>query len=137
MTDADRVLIVEDEVMLALELEAELQSMGITVCGMAPNIKDAVTLTIKEKPNLVMMDVHLDGPQDGIEIARWLSEMYGLSVIFLTAYADNRMLLERIHQLIPDAPVLSKPLNRSRLSEAIADLRNRPPSLGFISIARR
>jgi response regulator of citrate/malate metabolism len=137
MTDADRVLIVEDEVMLALELEAELQSMGITVCGMAPNIKDAVTLTIKEKPNLVMMDVHLDGPQDGIEIARWLSEMYGLRVIFLTAYADNRMLLERIHQLIPGAPVLSKPLDRSRLSEAIADLRNRPPSLGFISIARR
>jgi len=137
MTDADRVLIVEDEVMLALELEAELQSMGITVCGMAPNIKDAVTLTIKEKPNLVMMDVHLDGPQDGVEIARWLSEMYGLRVIFLTAYADNRMLLERIHQLIPGAPVLSKPLNRRRLSEAIADLRNRPPSLGFISIARR
>jgi response regulator of citrate/malate metabolism len=137
MTDADRVLIVEDEVMLALELEAELQSMGITVCGMAPNIKDAVTLTIKEKPNLVMMDVHLDGPQDGVEIARWLSEMYGLPVIFLTAYADNRMLLERIHQLIPGAPVLSKPLDRSRLSEAIADLRNRPPPLGFISMARR
>jgi response regulator of citrate/malate metabolism len=135
--DVDRVLIVEDEVMLALELEAELQSMGITVCGMAPNIKDAVKLTIKEKPNLVMMDIHLDGPQDGIEIARWLGEMYGLPVIFLTAYADNRMLVERIHQLIPDAPVLSKPLNRSRLSEAIADLRNRRPSLGFISIARR
>ena len=135
MMDPDRVLIVEDEVMLALELEAELQSMGIVVCGMAPNIKDAVTL--KEKPNLVMMDVHLDGPQDGVEIARWLSEMYGLPVVFLTAYADNRMLLERIHQLIPGAPVLSKPLNRRRLSEAIADLRNRPPSPGFISIARR
>ena len=54
MTNAYRVLIVEDEVMLALELEAELQSMGIMVCGIAPNIGDAVALTMKEKPNLVM-----------------------------------------------------------------------------------
>lgn len=50
MTNAYRVLIVEDEVMLALELEAELQSMGIMVCGIAPNIGDAVALTMKESP---------------------------------------------------------------------------------------
>jgi len=133
MTNAYRVLIVEDEVMLALELEAELQSMGIMVCGIAPNIGDAVALTMKEKPNLVMMDVHLEGPQDGVEIARWLGEMYGVPVVFVTAYADNKILLERIHKLIPGAPVLSKPLDSSHLSETIADLKNRPQPSGFMS----
>ena len=46
MTKAYRVLIVEDEVMLALELEAELQALGVVVCGIASNIKDAVALVM-------------------------------------------------------------------------------------------
>ena len=131
MSKAYRVLIVEDEVMLALGLEAELQALGITVCGVAPNIKDAVALVMTKKPNLVMMDIHLDGPQDGIDIARWLREMYELPIVFVTAYANDKIILERIHRLIPDAPVLSKPLNRSYLSKAIDDLkkRPRPPSI--------
>ena len=131
MTKAYRVLIVEDEVMLALELEAELQALGVVVCGIASNIKDAVALVMTMKPNLVMMDVHLEGPQDGIDIARWLREMYGLPIVFVTAYANDRSLLERIRHLVPNAPVPSKPLNRTYLAEAIKDLRKhpRPPTM--------
>jgi hypothetical protein len=68
-----------------------------------------------------------------VEIARWLGEMYGVPVVFVTAYADNKILLERIHKLIPGAPVLSKPLDSSHLSETIADLKNRPPPSSFMS----
>ncbi len=65
------------------------------------------------------MDIYLDGARDGIEAARWLREVLGVRIVFVTAYSDDEGILERIEQQVPDAPVLAKPLYGDRLAVAI------------------
>jgi DNA-binding NarL/FixJ family response regulator len=67
------------------------------------------------------MDVYLEGGREGIETARWLREVCGASVVFVTASTDEDT-LERIHDQVPGAPVLSKPGYRDRLAEAVAQV---------------
>jgi two-component system, response regulator PdtaR len=114
-------LIVEDEVLIALGLKTDLEALGFEVSGLAPNARQALSLAINEKPDLVVMDIYLNGALDGIEAARSLRETFGTRVIFVTAYTDDGI-LERIHRQVPDAPVLAKPLYGDRLATAIEQL---------------
>jgi CheY-like chemotaxis protein len=63
------------------------------------------------------MDVYLNGARDGIEAARWLRNVCGSRVIFVTAYTDE--VSERINQQLPGAPVLTKPLYGYHLAESL------------------
>src|SRR3954464_3816684 len=67
-----RVLIVEDEFMIALDLEQSMIALGFDVCGLAPNGNKARSLAMSGNPDLVLMDVCLEGGREGIESARWL-----------------------------------------------------------------
>jgi two-component system, response regulator PdtaR len=115
-------LIVEDEVMIALGLQADLEALGFEVSGLAPNAKQAISLAMNDKPDLVVMDIYLNGARDGIEAARSLRETFGTQVIFVTAYTEDDGIMERIHRQVPDAPVLAKPLYGDRLASAIQQL---------------
>jgi two-component system, response regulator PdtaR len=115
-------LIVEDEVLIALGLKADLEALGFEVSGLAPNARQAISLAINDKPDLVVMDIYLNGARDGIEAARSLRETFGTRVIFVTAYTEDDGILERIHRQVPDAPVLAKPLFGDRLATAIEQL---------------
>src|SRR6185312_14274344 len=115
-------LIVEDEVMIALGLQADLEALGFEVSGLAANAKEAMSLAMNDTPDLVVMDIYLNGTRDGIEAARSIREAFGTQVVFVTAYADDDGILERIHKQVPDAPVLPKPLYGNRLARAIQQL---------------
>src|SRR3954471_15708076 len=104
-----RALIVEDEIMIALDLEDTMLALGFDSCGLAPSERSARSLAMSGQPDVVLMDVCLDGGREGIETARWLREVCGASVIFVTAKADEGT-LARIHERVPGAPVLSKPV---------------------------
>jgi DNA-binding NarL/FixJ family response regulator len=112
-------LIVEDEVMIALGLQADLEALGFEVCGLAPNAQQAMSLAMNDTPDLVVMDIYLNGARDGIEAARSLREIFGTPIVFITAYTDDDGIMERIHRQVPDAPVLAKPLYGDRLASAI------------------
>jgi two-component system, response regulator PdtaR len=116
-------LIVEDEVMIALGLQADLEAMGFEVSALAANARQAISLAMDDKPDLVVMDIYLNGARDGIEAARLLRENFGTKIIFVTAYTDDDGIMERIHQQVPDAPVLPKPLYGDRLANAIEQLK--------------
>ena len=116
-----RVLIVEDEFMIALDLEQAMTALGFDSCGLAPNDNKARSLAMSRHPDLVLMDVSLEGGREGIESARWLREVCGLPVIFVTASTDDDT-LERIHQQLPGAPVLPKLNYRDRLSDAVNEV---------------
>ena len=62
-------LIVEDEVMIALGLQADLEALGFEVSGLAANATEAMSLAMNDKPDLVVMDIYLNGARDGIEAA--------------------------------------------------------------------
>ena len=115
-----RALIVEDEILIALALEAEMKDLGFDVCGLAANARQAIAMAMEDEPDLAVMDIYLNGARDGIETARVLRDLCGVQVVFVTAYSDGEGLTERIQQQVPNAPVLTKPLYGHRLADAIA-----------------
>jgi response regulator of citrate/malate metabolism len=121
-------LIVEDEVMIALGLQTDIEALGLEVCGLAANANQAISLAMNDRPDLVVMDIYLNGARDGIEAARSLRAIFGTSIIFVTACTDDHGIMERIHQQVPDAPVLAKPLYGDRLASAFEQLNCRPSS---------
>ena len=114
-------LIVEDELFVALDLEDAMVEMGFYVCGVAATQDRAYSLAASEQPDVVLMDVCLQGGQEGIEAARCLREACRAEVVFVTGHTD-RATLERIHEEVPGAPVLTKPISHARLAEVVATL---------------
>ena len=84
-----KILVVEDEFLLAAELEHHLQQAGFTVVGIASSAEEALEFAISEKPDLAVMDIRLAGPRDGIEAAICLRSQLGIPSIFATAHADE------------------------------------------------
>jgi CheY-like chemotaxis protein len=80
-----RILIVEDEILIALELESLLQDLGHDVVGMAASSGEALSLGQELKPDLAFVDIHLaDGPT-GVDVARQLAAQHQVTVLFMTA----------------------------------------------------
>jgi DNA-binding NarL/FixJ family response regulator len=116
-----RALIVEDELMIALDLEGAMSALGFDICGLASTADTARSIAMDNQPDVVLMDVNLDGGREGIEAARWLREVCDTAVVFVTSYNDHDT-VERIHEQVPGAPVLPKPVYRERLAEAVAEV---------------
>jgi two-component system, response regulator PdtaR len=114
-----RALIVDDEFLIAFDLEASMRELGFDVCAVASNERDAMELAMNNSLDVVVMDVYLGGTRAGIEAGRWLREVCGVPVVFVTAHSDDGM-LERIHDIVPGAPVLSKPVYRETLARAVS-----------------
>lgn len=87
-----RVLVVEDERIIARDIEQTLRSFGITVCGSATSASEAVQKALATNPDLVLMDVRLQGGSDGIAAARDIESQRDVPVVFLTAHADEATL---------------------------------------------
>ncbi len=87
-----QIMVVEDEGLVAIEIKETLEKMGYYVPHVVSNGKDAVSLASTEKPDLVLMDIRLNGPMDGIEAARQIRENLFIPVIFLTAHSDEETL---------------------------------------------
>jgi CheY-like chemotaxis protein len=114
-----RALIVDDEFLIACDLEASMHELGYLACSVASNEPDAIELAKSDPPDVVVMDVYLGGIRAGIETARWLREVFGVPVIFVTAHCEDGT-LERIHEAVPGAPVLSKAVYRETLASALS-----------------
>ena len=85
-----KILIVEDESIVQFHLRRLVESMGYCVTGLAATADDALACIESELPDLVLMDIHLQGPRDGIETAREIRSKYEVAVVFVTAYADDK-----------------------------------------------
>ena len=114
-----RVLIIEDEFLIALDLEETMFKLGFDVCALAPSARKARSLAMHNPPDVALVDVCLEGGREGIEIARWLREVCQVPIVFVTAQSDEAT-VERIHEQVPGAPVLSKPVFRHTLAGAVA-----------------
>jgi DNA-binding response OmpR family regulator len=118
-----RALIVEDETVVALSLEAEMRALGFDICDLAANGQQASRLAMSNQPDVVLMDINLEGGREGIEVARWLRKVCEAPIVFITGYTD-RNTVERVHAQVPGAPVLPKPVWGDRLVDAIAAVMN-------------
>ena len=84
-----RIMVVEDEALIALDLGRRLKRLGFEVVGIADSYDDALELYARSTPDLVLMDIFIRPPLDGIETARALARLGDAPVVFLTAFGDD------------------------------------------------
>ena len=87
-----RVLVVEDETIVAMDLTDNLRILGYDVVGTAASGKDAINKAESTRPDIVLMDIMLKGNMDGVEAAEIIRSQVNIPVIFLTACADDKTL---------------------------------------------
>jgi PAS domain S-box-containing protein len=112
-----RVLIVEDKRVVARDVGEHLTRLGYSVAGVTASGEEAVRLAEGLRPDLVLMDIRLEGDTDGVEAARQIRERLGLPVVYLTAYADAET-LQRAKVTEPFGYVL-KPFEERELRTVI------------------
>ncbi len=91
MTNA-RILVVEDEGIIAKDIQNILKSLGYAVPAIASSGEGAIKKAAETFPDLVLMDIVLEGHMDGVEAAEQIRDRFGIPVVYLTAYADNKTL---------------------------------------------
>lgn len=111
------ILIVEDEPIVAKDLQATLREMGYDAYAIASSADDALRRATEKCPDLVLMDIRIKGARDGIQTAEILREKFGVSVVYLTAHADDAT-IERAARTAPYGYLL-KPIKSAELRSAI------------------
>lgn len=115
---APRVLIVEDEVIIAEDMRLRLQSLGYDVCAYVSSGEEAIGIVEQDRPDLVLMDIILKGDLDGIETAGRIRSVSDIPIVFMTAYADEEK-LERAKLIEPFGYIL-KPFDGRELGITIS-----------------
>jgi len=87
-----RILIVEDEAIVAVDLENAIKEIGYDAIGRTVSAKDAINAATELKPDLILMDIVLKGKRNGIDASRVIKEKLDIPIIFLTAYSDVELL---------------------------------------------
>lgn len=119
-----RAVIVEDEAIIAIDIEDILTDLGVEVIGSALTAEQAVDLAEAGRPDFVTMDIRLQGDRDGVSAALEIYERFGIRSIFISAFIDPAT-VARAAQASP-LSWLSKPLRRDRLEGVVRNIQ--PPS---------
>ncbi|MFP4618300.1 MAG: hybrid sensor histidine kinase/response regulator [Spirochaetaceae bacterium] len=112
-----KILIVEDESIVAIDIARRLKSLGYYVLGHTLSGEDAVLFSREKSPDLVLMDIHLKGEIDGITAAEQIRREYDIPVIYITAYSDEST-LDRAKVTEPFGYIL-KPFQEREIHSAI------------------
>jgi two-component system cell cycle sensor histidine kinase/response regulator CckA len=115
--EAIKILVVEDEAITAMDIKNRLSKLGYSVLGTSDTGKEAIKLTKKMHPNLILMDIVLKGDMTGTQAAQEISQQYSTPIIFLTAYKDE----ETFNRAKVSGPYgyITKPFEMRDLSNAI------------------
>jgi PAS domain S-box-containing protein len=113
MSEKRKILVVEDEAIVAMHLSELLKSKGYDVVGVAADAKTAIKKYAAHQPDIILMDVTIKGKKDGIELAKDILAEQGAPVVFLTAHADDET-LRRVQSIAPHGFIL-KPFKDAEL----------------------
>ncbi|MGE5458471.1 MAG: PocR ligand-binding domain-containing protein, partial [Methanococcaceae archaeon] len=112
-----KILIAEDDSIVAMQIKKVIQKLGYEVAGVASRSEEALKIAAEKSLHLVLMDIRLAGETDGIETAYKLKSMYNVPLIFLTSYSDE-VTIERAKKAEPAGYIL-KPFEIKELSTSI------------------
>ncbi len=123
------IAIIEDEMVIATTIAQVLKELQYDVVGKAGSYLEAVALIERTTPDLLLVDIRINGSRDGIELAKYVNENFNCAIIFLTANSD-RATIDRVKETEPLA-YLVKPFQKEDLHTAIEiammnHLRNQP-----------
>ncbi len=116
------ILIVEDEVILAMDYGRIVKEMGHTVIRVALSGYDAILFSDKYRPDLVLMDIKLKGHMDGIDTAHMIQTQHDIPVVFITGNTDEETRKKALN--INPAGYLSKPLDENQLRATMEKIFN-------------
>jgi CheY-like chemotaxis protein len=108
-----RVLIVEDEFFISLHIKDLVTMLGHAVVAIAVSSDEAVKIAETERPDVILMDIRLIGPRDGIDAAEEIRRRFGIASIFVTANTDPQT--RQRAQAVQPLGFLEKPLTEQRL----------------------
>ena len=114
---APRILIVEDERIIAMNLKTRLTELGYSVVASVSSGEAALGSFVNTSPDIVLMDIHLAGKMTGTEAATVIWEQYGIPIVYLTAYSDE----ETVKSAKPSMPYayIVKPYRPAEIHAAI------------------
>lgn len=112
-----KVLIIEDELIIAEDIRMTLDTLGYDVVGLATTYNDAITLLSETSPDIVLSDIALDGEKDGIDLGVVIRDKFELPLVFLTSHSDKTT-LERAKTVKPNG-YLVKPFEAEDLYTSI------------------
>ncbi|MBN2486678.1 MAG: response regulator [Bacteroidales bacterium] len=112
-----KILVIEDELLIAEDIKLQLEELGYRVTGTASSFNEAQELAVAETPDLALVDIMISGNKDGIETAGYLKKHFEIPIIFLTSLADKAT-VDRAKQVNPDG-YLVKPFNTNDLYTTI------------------
>jgi len=112
-----KILVVDDEAIITMQLEERLHAMGYTVAGMAASGEDAIEKARRLSPDLILMDIVMPGRLNGIEAAQVITNELEIPVVFVTSYADDAI-IEKAKQVRPYGYIV-KPFNELEIKAAI------------------
>ncbi len=115
-----KILVVEDEAMIALDIKEKLTDMGYIVPMTIDNGADAIKYAGELRPDIMLMDIVIKGEMDGIEAAEQIKEKFNIPSLFLTAY-NSGSIIDRAMKVNPIGYLL-KPFDDSKLQDAILDM---------------
>jgi CheY-like chemotaxis protein len=115
-----KILIVEDENIIALDIRSMLLDLGYTVSAIVSSGEDSIKKASRLRPDLVLMDIKLKGRIDGVSAGEKIYRQFHIPIIYLTAYSDQRT-LERINNDRSRNPsvVIHKPFDEGELQTVI------------------
>jgi DNA-directed RNA polymerase specialized sigma24 family protein len=121
---AARVMIIEDEPLIAMDIARIVRGMGHTVCGTAADHDEAVALSVRTQPHLVLADIQLKGGDSGIQAVQDILRQVSVPVVFVTGFPERLLTGERLEP----AFVVSKPFKPEVLTTVIGQaLAMHPP----------
>jgi DNA-binding response OmpR family regulator len=112
-----RALIIEDETLIAEELRVRLSRLGFSVIAAVGSGEEGVAIATRERPDLVLMDIRLNGNKDGVQAAKEIREQVDVPIVYLTAHSD-RPTVDRANETDHDGFIL-KPFLRRELQSTI------------------
>lgn len=115
---AMRILIVEDDMIIAANISLQLTKLGYEVTGIETKGAEAIHHALETKPDLILMDIQLKGTETGIDVARAIHKVSDIPIIYLTANEDDAT-FEKAKGTHPFA-FISKPFNKQNLARTIA-----------------
>lgn len=114
---SSKILIVEDEIIIAIDLKIRLEDLGYYVPGIAVNGRDAIKKTGEKNPDIILMDILLNGDKDGIQVAQQIHNQYNVPIIYLTG-SQNDGLIEKAGITEPYG-YINKPFDNTEIENAI------------------
>ena len=124
--ESPRIVIVEDNPDISNLLARLVKNYGYYLCGVTDNGAEAIAIIKNTSPNIVFIDIVLEGSMDGVELARYINKEFGIPFIYITGYSEEHLIEQVIHT--SPAAFILKPFKGEEIRVAVQIIMNRKKS---------